>query len=187
MNKQPEVILNTNRLTLRQFTLNDVLDLYEFTSDDEVMQQAGWKTHTCLTDSADVILNTFNRTSEWAIVLKAENKVIGSIGVSDDIICNDKGEQMISFIIARPYWRKGYAYEAAIKVVEYAFEIMSLPQLTAYHYPGNKSSEALIKKLGFTYEEYLPESTTSTTGESLDLVSYSINRETYQKKYDKLK
>lgn len=184
MIKQPEVILNTQRLTLRQFTLNDISDLYAFTSDDEVMKQVGWKTHTCLTDSADVIMNTFNTSSDWAIVLKAENKVIGSINISDDIVYKDKNNQMISFVIARPYWKKGYAYEAAIKVVEYAFEITSLSQLAAYHYPGNKSSEALIKKLGFTYREYLSEATTSYANEKLDLMSYSMDRETYQKEYN---
>ena len=60
---------------------------------------------------------------------------------------------------AMELWGKGYAYEACIAVIEYAFEMLKFDGIFAGHNPKNQTSASLLKKLGFTYikdEFYTP-------------------------------
>jgi len=62
----------------------------------------------------------------------------------------------IGFHITPEHWRKGYAREAAIRMIKYAFEEMNVNELFAGHNPNNNASQQLLAKLGFKYigDEY---------------------------------
>lgn len=62
----------------------------------------------------------------------------------------------IGFHITPEHWRQGYAGEAAIRMIQYAFEEMNVNELFAGHNPNNNASQQLLKKLGFKYigDEY---------------------------------
>lgn len=54
------------------------------------------------------------------------------------------------------YWGKGFALEACLAVIEYAFEVYGVDALFAGHNPKNSASAKMLKKLGFkyTHDEY---------------------------------
>jgi [ribosomal protein S5]-alanine N-acetyltransferase len=79
----PEVndSMQTPRLILRQFTQGDLKDLFAYASVDGVGERAGWPHHKSL-DESQLILDRIIKEGEvWAIVHRADNRVIGSIGL----------------------------------------------------------------------------------------------------------
>lgn len=82
--------LETDRLILRRFVIEDAAAMYQnWASDDEVTKYLTWPTHTNLEVSQSVIKDWINSYAEetfyqWAIVLKElGEKPIGSISVVD--------------------------------------------------------------------------------------------------------
>jgi RimJ/RimL family protein N-acetyltransferase len=51
-----------------------------------------------------------------------------------------------------PYWRHGYATEAAREVVKYAFEELSLNRVYAFHFTRNPASGRVLQKIGMEHE-----------------------------------
>lgn len=57
----------------------------------------------------------------------------------------------IGFAFLRAHWSKGYAFEAAAAVCDYARDVLRLPRLLAMTKPRNTSSRRLLERLGFVY------------------------------------
>ena len=62
----------------------------------------------------------------------------------------------LGFHLRPAFWRQGIGFEAASRVIRYAFETLGAPALTAGHNPRNEGSRALLLKLGFvhTHDEF---------------------------------
>ena len=89
----------------------------------------------------------------WAVEVKNETPFIGFVGLHfQDFEAPFTPCIEIGWRLAHQYWRKGYAYEAASKVVSYAFESLKLEELVAFTLPSNTSSRRLMEKLGMTYD-----------------------------------
>lgn len=82
--------------------------------------------------------------------------------------------------LKKEYWRKGFAKETCLKVIEYAFKALKANALFAGHNPKNTASAALLKKLGFkyTHDEFY-----SPTG--LYHPSYLMTKEDYMNEDNK--
>ena len=81
--RAPEIngSLQTPRLILRRFTQGDLKDLFTYASVEGVGEKVGWPHHKSL-DESQLILDRFIKEGEvWAIVNRADNKVIGLIGL----------------------------------------------------------------------------------------------------------
>ncbi len=57
----------------------------------------------------------------------------------------------IGFHLRKLYWGQGYAYEAATRVIQYAFTELNAVKLYAGHHPQNIGSRKLLSRLGFQY------------------------------------
>ena len=73
--------LNSERLILRNWQESDSSDLYEYAKSELVGPNAGWKPHQNEEESKEIIKMFIKNNDSYAIVLKSENKVIGSIGL----------------------------------------------------------------------------------------------------------
>lgn len=87
----------------------------------------------------------------WAVELLETNEFIGFIGLHRQVPKN--GLPFTPFIeigwrLARPYWRKGYAYEAAQQALRYAFQKLNCEQVYAFTTINNHPSRQLMTKLG---------------------------------------
>ena len=58
----------------------------------------------------------------------------------------------LGYAILPEFYKKGYTYEAAQALMEYARDILNFEYLTAYTSYSNVGSTALIKKLGFNFD-----------------------------------
>lgn len=148
-------ILITDRLILRPWNINDSKDLFEYAKTDLVGPRAGWKPHKTEEESKETIL-FFNKTKEvLAVVLKSENKVIGSIGLHSafpDKNLKDLNQRELGYVLNPNYWGHEYMKEAALAIIDYGFEEMNLDIIWCAHHSTNNNSKRVIEKLNFTYK-----------------------------------
>ncbi|HEX3021285.1 MAG TPA: GNAT family protein [Lachnospiraceae bacterium] len=169
--------LETQRLLLRKWELDDLDDFYEYASNPNVGPIAGWAPHTDKEYTREILHACIECDNMWAIVLKSTNKVIGSIATRKDDKRDVESAYVIGFVLSEPYWGQGFMPESIHAVVRYGFEEMNLSLMTAYHFTRNHRCQKVLSKCGFQYEGTLRKASTSYTGEILDEMCYSITKE----------
>lgn len=150
-----EVQIETERLILRAFKESDLADFYEYASVKGVGEMAGWKHHQSIDESAAILDSFINEDKTFAIVLKENNKVIGSLGVEkygleDKLTEFDgyKGRE-IGFVLSKDYWGRGLMSEAAGAVIDYLFNELDFDFLLCGYYNFNVQSKKVQEKCGF--------------------------------------
>lgn len=108
--------IETPRMIVRDFTLEDAADLQEILGDDETMKYCEpaydfEKTEKFLTSFC------IGRKGAVAAVHKESGKMIGYI-LFNEI---DEGIYELGWFFNRSFWRQGYAYESCKAVIDYAF------------------------------------------------------------------
>jgi RimJ/RimL family protein N-acetyltransferase len=147
--------MQTPRLILRRFTQGDLKDLFAYASVEGVGEKAGWPHHKSL-DESQLILDRFIKEGEvWAIVHRADNKVIGSIGLHHRPYesSHQEGDLVLGYLLAKAYWGNGYMTEAAECLLEEAFFRWNVPRIRVSHFKENYASHRVIEKLGFIYKK----------------------------------
>lgn len=138
----------TNRLILRDFQIEDVYDVFEYSKNPNVGFSAAWAPHPNIEYSI-LIVKKFIRKKEIAICLKDSNKVIGSIGIMDPIDPDLTGKE-ISFALSESYWGQGIMKEALNFVIPYFMEEYNIDRIYCCSFLDNERSHNVIKKIGFT-------------------------------------
>jgi RimJ/RimL family protein N-acetyltransferase len=147
-------VLTTERLILRGWEESDSLDLYEYASNELVGPNAGWPAHKSHEESQSIIKMFIQSEDTYAIVLKSENKVIGSIGIHNrtpDESLKDLNQREIGYVLNPRYWGNGYIPEAVRCLIKYGFEQMKLDIVWCGHYDFNERSKSVVEKCGFHY------------------------------------
>ena len=152
MNHLP--ILETERLLLREVMLKDVYDMYEYSKIPIVGYNAGWEPHANLSHTKEVIKMfrkkyMFNQLGTFAVILKAEGKMIGTCELHN-YIKDYKAE--LGYTISPYFQNKGYATEASKAVLTWGFEELNLKRIECNCLKGNLKSKRVCEKLLFTYE-----------------------------------
>lgn len=149
------VVLTTNRLILRPFNEDDLEDLFEYASVEGVGERAGWKHHENIAESTQILGMFIKEKKTFAVVLKENNKVIGSIGIekygreeSLSEFFDYKGRE-IGFVLSKDYWGQGLMPEALKGVIEYCFNELDYDFLLCGHFDFNTQSARVQEKLGF--------------------------------------
>ena len=177
--------LETERLILRAWTLEDLDDFYEYAKHPNVGPMAGWQPHSSKEISLNILKGFIEEGEVWAITLKENGKAIGSLGIHSDKKRRDiDNVKSMGYVLSTDYWGKGYMTEAVKCVIKYVFEEMNLDLLSIYHYPFNIRSKRVIEKCGFEYEGTQRQSSKIYDGQVLDDVCYSILKSEY---YEKIK
>ena len=152
------VILNTNRLILRPFNINDLDDFYEYASVDGVGQMAGWLPHKNKEESLSILKMFIDEKKTFAIVYN--NKVIGSLGIEEydekqlpEYTC--KLGREIGYVLSKDYWGKGLMPEAVKAVIDYCFNNLKLDFLVCGHFIDNNQSKKVQEKCGFVHYKYI--------------------------------
>ena len=135
-------ILETERLFLREMSMDDFDALYKVLADREIMQH-----YPYTFDEERVrswIERNMNRYKDngfglWAVCLKETGEMIGDCGLT---LQNIEGEMLpeIGYHIRRDQQRKGYAKEAAIAVRDWAFANTEYPAIYSYCKYTNEGS-----------------------------------------------
>lgn len=173
--------LETERLFLRDWRESDLDDLFEYACNPNVGPNAGWGPHADKGESLR-ILHSFQESQDtWAIQVKENEKVIGSISLMADKFYPPKTgkAKMLGYAMSFDYWGRGLMTEAARRVLKFAFEEAGLDFVTCSHFPFNSRSKRVIEKCGFRYEKTRSESFTNYRGEKLNELCYIITRDDY--------
>ena len=162
--------IETPRLILRAWRDADLADFYEYASVPGVGELAGWPHHESM-DKSRAILKIFQDGKKtFAIVLKENNKVIGSLGLEEADRANPEMEKKqgreIGYVLSKDYWGRGLTPEAVKAVSAYCFEVLKFDFLTCGHSLWNHQSRRVVEKCGFHYMKDVPFTTRMGTQET---------------------
>ena len=148
--------IETERLILRRFTLEDADKMYHnWASDPEVTRFLMWPTHSDVEVTREVLTEWIAAYEnpdkyEWCIARKENDEPVGSIGV---VHCNEKASSMeVGYCISKSCWHQGITSEALAAVMEYLLEEVGANRIESRHDPRNPHSGAVMKKCGMKYE-----------------------------------
>ncbi|MCD8314047.1 MAG: GNAT family N-acetyltransferase [Firmicutes bacterium] len=163
--------IETTRLIIRNFTPDDVDDLYEILGDSETMKNCEPAYDFQKTKE---FLHSFciGKNGAAAAVHKQSKKVIGYILLSE----TRPSVYEIGWFINRRYWRQGYAYEACKAVIDYAFYELDAHKVFAETIDSVKSV-GLMQKLGMKSEGVQRSQTKDNDGNWADLYFYGLLKE----------
>lgn len=175
--------IETERLILRGFTMDDLADFNAYCQNPDVGPNAGWPPHQSLEESGEVLRSFIQGGQVWAICERESGRVIGSLGLHPDKRRDLDFDscRMLGYVLAKPCWGKGYMTEAVQAALRYAFEELRLQLVTVYHFAYNQRSRRVIEKAGFVSEGTLRRAFVRYDGRIFDECSYSMTRDEWQK------
>ena len=174
--------LETERLILRPFSLNDAKDVQRLAGDFAVAETTLAIPHPYEDGMAEEWIGTHEKKSQegteivFAITHKTEKYLIGAIGISQINTQFEKAE--IGYWIGKPYWNKGYCTEAVQAVLKYCFESLKLNKVYAAHFINNPPSGRVMQKAGMKKEGVLRQNVKKGE-EYFDTPVYGILRSEY--------
>ena len=151
------MVLETERLYLREMDMDDFDALYAVLADPDIMQ------HYPYTFDEDRVKGWIERNVRrynddgfglWAVCLKETGEMIGDCGLT---LQNIEGEMLpeIGYHIRKDCQHRGYAKEAASAVRDWAFEHTDYPSLFSYCKYTNEASYKTAESIGMHfYKEY---------------------------------
>ena len=144
--------LETERLILRPFTLDDAEGLYAYASHPEVGPPAGWAPHKDPAESRRVIETIFLPADTLAVVRRADGRLIGSAGfVGKHRTELGEPSEEVGYSLARDCWGQGLIPEAVEAILRHAFGELGYAAIWAAYYDGNRKSKRVMQKCGMTY------------------------------------
>ncbi len=150
-----KMILETERLFLREMTMGDFDSLYAVLADPEIMQ------HYPYSFDEERVRSWIERNMKrytddgfglWAVCLKDTGEMIGDCGLT---LQNIDGQMLpeIGYHIRKDQQRKGYAKEAAMAVRDWAFGNTEYPALYSYCKYTNVGSFKTAESIGMHFEK----------------------------------
>ena len=146
------ILLQGERLVLRNFNDNDGMDLYEYLSDKEVVRYEPYDVYTEEMAHKEAGERA-NNPSFIAVCLKDSGKVIGNLYLNK-IEPEKVHTYEIGYVFNRSYHGLGYATEACRYIVEYVFGTLYAHRIIANCNSENTASWKLLERLGFRREAH---------------------------------
>jgi ribosomal-protein-alanine N-acetyltransferase len=152
-NFTPFPILTTERLTLRQLSVDDQQNIFALRSDGEINKYLGRQPSRTIDDAIDFINkiddNIKNNNSiYWVITLTKTKTFVGTICLFD--FSNEKNTCEIGYELMTKFQGQGIMKEAAQKVIDYAFDTLQFQTIVAFTHNGNQNSTKLLTNLNFS-------------------------------------
>lgn len=156
LNHLGTITLETDRLILRAFKIEDTKDMYtNWATDHEVCKFLSWKPHQNIEETKQVIstwIEAYSKASNynWVIELKESGEAIGGISV---VSLEEKHENCsIGYNLSRSHWNKGITTEALKAVIRYLITEVQFNRIEARFDTHNGASGEVMKKSGMHYE-----------------------------------
>ena len=146
------MIIETDRLYLREMTKDDFDDLKKVLSDPDSMKFYPRPfTDEKVNQWIKWNIENYDQYGHglWAVILKVNDVFIGDCGITMQNIDGDTVPE-IGFHIIKDYCCHGYATEAALACVDYALNKMEYSKVYSYSRIENIPSQIVAKKIGMT-------------------------------------
>ena len=151
----PETLI-TERLILRRPRLTDAVALFEeYCQDPEVTKYMIWQPHQNIEETTTFLTGCLERWESgdelsWGITQKENDRVIGMVS------CRLHGHTAdLGYVMAKPYWNRGYVTEAVRAVVGWAETLKPIFRIWAVCDTANGASARVLEKVGMAREGVL--------------------------------
>lgn len=159
MNKTGTRRIETRRLILRPFTMEDAEDMFtNWASDPEVTKFLTWPAHSNIDITRKVLSGWIDRYEDgsffnWAIEWKESGHVIGNISV---VNLHESAEAAdLGYCLSRAFWGRGIMPEALRAIMDYLFDTVEINRIAACHDVNNPKSGRAMEKAGLKQEAVL--------------------------------
>ncbi len=165
-------MIETERLLLREFTIDDLDELAALRADPEVMKYIGVQDREKVLQRLSYYISLYGSHGfgAWGVVHKEQQKLIGWCGL---MYLENSPEVEVGYGVAKAYWGQGLVTEAAAASLRYGFERAGLKRIVAVALPENTASRRIMEKLGMKYEK-------NALHYGYDCAFYAIAREDFR-------
>jgi RimJ/RimL family protein N-acetyltransferase len=149
-------VIETERLFLRHLASDDAEFILELVNEPAWIQNIGERNVRTIADARSYISDKFAASYEqfgfglYLVELKEESVPIGICGLVKRESLEDAD---IGFAFLQRFWSKGYAYESASAVMDYARNKLGISRIVAITAPDNQGSVKVLEKIGFQFEK----------------------------------
>lgn len=144
-------LLTTSRLILRPWRDGDLTSFARLNADPQVMEHFPAPLTEPESDALAARIReglTNNPFGLWAVEIPGEAEFIGFTGLSRPTFTTHFTPCIeVGWRLAKQFWGNGYATEAAIASLDYAFRDLKLAEIVAFTIPANKRSRAVMERL----------------------------------------
>ncbi len=148
--------LTTNRLLLRQWQDPDLAPFAALNADPDVMRYFPERLTRRQSDElATKIRAAIDRKGWglWAVEVVAGPSFIGFVGLDPARFeAHFTPAVEVGWRLARPYWRNGYATEAAGTALNFGFEQLGVPEIVSFTAAINDRSIQVMRRLGMRHD-----------------------------------
>ncbi|SDG10493.1 Protein N-acetyltransferase, RimJ/RimL family [Onishia taeanensis] len=178
-------MMRTERLILRQWNDEDLSPFAEMCRDKEVMEF--FPKRLTKEESYSMGRNIKSLIAErgwgfWAVEVPGESHFIGFVGLhtpNDSMPFSPCVE--IGWRLAKAYWGRGYATEAANEALRYAFTQLGLEEVVSFTTVNNLRSQAVMEKIGMSYASNFEHPDLEPSDPLCEHVLYKISKEHWEK------
>ncbi|MDI1255434.1 MAG: GNAT family N-acetyltransferase [Flavobacterium sp.] len=146
-------ILETDRLLLREFSIEDSENFYQLNLNPNVVKYTGDKAFENITEAKNFLVDykdyEINGFGRWAVIDKFNGEFLGWCGLK---YAKEIDETDIGFRFFEKNWNKGFATESAKACLKYGFEKLNLKIIVGRAMAENIASIKVLEKLGLHYE-----------------------------------
>lgn len=140
------ILIETERLLLREIDYTDANDLFEMDSDPEVhlfIENKPVKTIDEITKGIEIIKMQYkkNGIARWAVVDKISNECVGWSGLKyyNQPINNHNNFYDLGYRFKKKHWGKGFATESSRAILDYGFKNLDTDSIFAIVDPKNEN------------------------------------------------
>ena len=148
-----QIVFETPRLILRQFTDEDAPLILQLNNDPEIVKYVHEPVLETEEQAKNIILNIIlpqykNNLGRWAIHLKTNNEFIGWCGLKQ---VPARDEIDLGYRLKKFSWGKGFATEAAKYTLDHGFKKLKLELITGRAHIENIVSIKVLEKIGMQF------------------------------------
>lgn len=158
MNLSPEIVIKTERCKLRITKREDIPFIFSATKykgfNDGMLWDAPENEAELIRNFKDGITKAWHEKQSYGLTIcdKLNDEPLGRISIRKDL---DK-VWIIGFWMHPEQQGKGYMTESVKAIINLGFEILGAERIEAFYALWNKKSEAVLKRVGMQFIEYIP-------------------------------
>ena len=172
--------MRTNELVkLRHWNLNDLDSLVKYANNENIANNLAdaFPKPYMQEDGIAFIERAQKDTPTKIFEITFDGNVVGSIGIFPETDIHRKNAA-IAYWVAEPFWGRGIAPAAILKIIRYGFQTFEIDRIFAKPFETSKASHKALEKAGLTLEAILKK-TIFKHGQYLDEFIYGIRRKEF--------
>lgn len=153
-----KALIETERLVLREITMDDIEDMFRLHSNSDVQKYTGDPLIETLEEMEKAIRTRISDYEKygygrWAAFLKNEMQFAGWAGLA---YLPEFDEIDLGYRFLPEYWGSGLATEVSREILNFGFDKLKLRKIIAIAMKENKASIRVMEKVGMEFDKFAP-------------------------------